>query len=224
MESHKDNCCICQDMIKEMERQLHEQYAINNNSNLSSIIALLVTLMAAVGFFGLVFIRSTNSWSGLDELYILNKGYSLTSLYFITVAVIVVLCIMMYLCVYQGVSQRCEQFITDAIRRKYKMHENDCVLLEEYSPYNKKGLQIIQGLYGEIVKILIFVGCVIIFVSLWKMYYSKNCICECVGSCTLLFFPFIILIITVSLLFCKCNELFRKYYDKQDKYKRKYGI
>jgi hypothetical protein len=44
--------------IFELERQLHEQYAINNNSNLSSIIALMTALLAIFGVYGYVFIHT----------------------------------------------------------------------------------------------------------------------------------------------------------------------
>ena len=46
-------------MEQELEKQLHEQYAINNNANLSSVIALLVSLFAAIGAYGYVFIHTT---------------------------------------------------------------------------------------------------------------------------------------------------------------------
>ena len=43
----------------ELEKQLHEQYAINNNSNLGSIIAILTTLVSVIGVYGYIFVHST---------------------------------------------------------------------------------------------------------------------------------------------------------------------
>ena len=41
-----------EEMQQQMELQLHEQYAINNNAYLKSIIALFIGLFAAIGFYG----------------------------------------------------------------------------------------------------------------------------------------------------------------------------
>ncbi len=42
--------------IFELNRQLHEQYAINNNSNLGSIIALMTAMLGVLGVNGYIFI------------------------------------------------------------------------------------------------------------------------------------------------------------------------
>lgn len=211
-------------MIQEMELQLHEQYAINNNSNLSSIIALLVSMLISLGAYGYVFLYSSNQWSGLGDL-VKQEGngpiFSLTALLLTMTAVSIVIFVMIYLCVYQGVAQRCEQFITDAIRRKYKMFEdgNQCVLPKGYSPYGKKCLEVVQGLYGELVKILIVVEILIVLSSLWKFYYSQNCLCDCDGQCTLVLIPVLVMLFCLCLLkegYCK---QIKKYENRQNEYK-----
>lgn len=47
----------------ELESQLHEQYAINNNANVGSFVTFLVALLALFGFFGYVFVYSSNDFS-----------------------------------------------------------------------------------------------------------------------------------------------------------------
>lgn len=37
---------IDKEMQQEMELQLHEQYAINNNANLGSVVSLIITMLA----------------------------------------------------------------------------------------------------------------------------------------------------------------------------------
>ena len=42
------------DRIFELEKQLHEQYAVNNNSNSGTLISLLSTLLVAITGYGYV--------------------------------------------------------------------------------------------------------------------------------------------------------------------------
>lgn len=108
-----------EEMQQEMELQLHEQYAQNNNANLGSIITLIVTLLAVFYGYGYVYLHSTLEFSeGFVKMY--EDGYyTLDALVFTTMAVYVVLGIIYYICYYQGLHQRLEQFITFAIRAKY---------------------------------------------------------------------------------------------------------
>lgn len=47
-----------EEMQQELEKQLHEQYAINNNANLGSIIVLLTALIAVFGAYGYIYLHS----------------------------------------------------------------------------------------------------------------------------------------------------------------------
>ena len=44
-------------MTQKLELQLHEQYAINNNANLSSIVTLICTILVIFGSYGYVFVH-----------------------------------------------------------------------------------------------------------------------------------------------------------------------
>ena len=139
--------------------QLHEQYAINNNANLGTIMALVIALIAVIGYFGFVFINSTSEF--IDNSYDLydpyKRMYSIEALILVYIASISILAILFCLCTYQGIAQRKEQFIIHAIRIK-EYSVNNGILPVLYNPYRKKGFKIIQGLYGELVKIFIWVG------------------------------------------------------------------
>ena len=48
-------------MRRQLEKHLHEQYAINNNSKTSSLIAILAAVMIAFTAFGYVLYHSPHS-------------------------------------------------------------------------------------------------------------------------------------------------------------------
>ena len=146
------NCAPNEDMQQKMLLQLHEQYAVNNNSHLACIITLLVGLFSVIGFYGKVFVESTLFFE--DEL----EGYSLTDLLWMYLFAFFSISIMMIICIYQGSSQRFEQFITYAIRNKYQLtiDQSPKIFPEGYNPFCKKGLSFVQGLYGEFVKLFIY--------------------------------------------------------------------
>ena len=47
----------------ELEKQLHEQYAINNNAKVSSFVSFIVALFALFGFYGYIFAHSGYQFS-----------------------------------------------------------------------------------------------------------------------------------------------------------------
>lgn len=107
-------------MRQEMELQLHEQYAQNNNANLGSIITLIVTLLAVFYGYGYVYLNSSLTFSDdFGQFLDKNDNYTLDALLFTAMAVYVVLGIIYYICYGQGLRQRMEQFVTFAIRTKY---------------------------------------------------------------------------------------------------------
>ena len=157
-------------MQDELLKQLHEQYAVNNNANLGTIVTLVVAVIAVIGYFGYVYVHTGVEFSKdfgcliAEEVNGVNVYY-LDALLLIYLASVLVIAILIRLCIYQGVAQRKEQFIIDAIRSKYfgfyyfRKSKNTKanrrrIFPEGYTPYKKEGLQIVQGIYGELVKIL----------------------------------------------------------------------
>ena len=144
-----------EEMQQELEKQLHEQYAINNNANLGSIIVLLTALIAVFGAYGYIYLHSSIEFAAnYGELY--KEGYfSLDALLLSATAVFCVLVIMYRLCLYQGTQQRKEQFITYAIRHKYYGNLKEItpkIFSNSYHPFDKED-KFVQGIYGELLPI-----------------------------------------------------------------------
>ena len=172
------------DMKAELLKQLHEQYAVNNNANLGTIVTLVVAVIAVIGYFGYVYVHTGVDFS--DDFGCLVKcsgEFYLDALLLIYLASVLVIAILIRLCIYQGVAQRKEQFIIDGIRSKYfgpeylwskmKVDNSDKevkIFPQGYHPYHKKGLDIVQGLYGELIKIFIGITCLLTLGVLLKLY------------------------------------------------------
>ena len=156
----------------ELEKQLHEQYAINNNEHMSSLITLFVSLIAVLGAYGYVFLHSTiECATNLGTIYLEYEKYTIEALLLTASVCFIVIAVMQHLCIYQGSSQRKEQFIVYAIRQKSKMDE--IIFPDGYVPYGKKQRNFVQGIYGELVKIFGIVQFILFITTLWK-YLESN--------------------------------------------------
>lgn len=210
-------------------RQLHEQYAINNNNSLSAIVAIITALLASFAGYGYVFINSANLFH--NDLKSINghqnMQYCLDTLFYSAIAVIFILAFIACVCIYQGTYQRKEQFITYAIREKYKaLYE--LVFPDNYHPYNKGRLEMIQGLYGEFIKFIIAAFILILLSLLIKLGYN---IFDSHTSKTIsenAMWVLIIFIIITSSIFCSTIEYYNynrnKYLQIQEKYFEKSKI
>lgn len=142
---------------KELELQLHEQYAINNNANLSSIIGLITATIVVVGFYGYAFVRSSLEYSDSFKFLTDDGCYTMNTLLLMASGTVIILAILQYICMYQGYQQRNEQFIIYAIRCKYYQEKpeqaEDSIYPSNYTPFDKGMLQYVQGLFGELFKI-----------------------------------------------------------------------
>ena len=121
---------------KEMLMQLHEQYAINNNANLGSMVTLLAALIAIIGGYGYVFLHLDIANTSNVQFLCLHPDFSFVSLILIATATMVVLVILKYICMYQGFAQRKEQFIIYAIRYKYELSISKANANERIFPIN----------------------------------------------------------------------------------------
>lgn len=161
------------EMQQELESQLHEQYAINNNSNLSSIITLFVTMLAVLGAYGHIFIHSSYVF-GFDIMF-KSSNYTLDALLIVAMASLIIITIMKHICLYQGFHQRYEQFVTYAIRFKYYKQKPENIrprlFPDNYSPFYKNDKDIPQGLYGEFFSFLCWINLFICFSILAKLLY-----------------------------------------------------
>jgi hypothetical protein len=212
-------------MQREVELQLHEQYAINNNANLGSVITFMVSIITVVGLYAYTFAHTTLEFSNppLVEMYDSSCDmYSFDCLFFLAAGVICVLTIIQYICLYQGSQQRYEQFITHAIRCKYFgpnfLHsQRPKVFPEDYSPFNKKLNAFVQGLYGEFVRIVSVLKFIIVLTIFIKLIYVL-CLCgssysttrfTCSGLCSTI----VLIIVSCSAPCCvrcmRCKRYFK---------------
>lgn len=179
----------------ELLKQLHEQYAVNNNANLGTIVTLLVAVIAVIGYFGYVYVHTGAEFSTDFSCLIKPNGvFYLDALLLIYLVSVLVIAILVRLCIYQGIAQRKEQFIIDAIRSKYfgtdylwveknaiesekssNKEIDEKIFPKDYHPYLKKKIDIVQGLYGELVKIFqwVFIVLTISIVAKVIAYISK---------------------------------------------------
>jgi len=219
-------------MAEEMELQLHEQYAINNNANLSSAVALIAAMIAVVGFYAYVFAHATWWFSDtFGELYCVRENsYYLDALVLMTIATVAVLCIQQAICIYQGCAQRNEQFIVFAIRKKYGMYGKGTIFPEGYCPFLKKYCKcwflgafdfkkgtgkVVQGLFGEIIAILSIVQYAIMALTVLKLVFcGENCPLWCVLALSVGLF---VLFEAVAFY---ANRIVKKYEEREEEYKK----
>jgi len=165
--------------LNEIENQLHEQYAINNNSKLSAIITLIVALLSIIGVYGNVFVNTSIDFASKYGEFSKTTGdckclYPLDVLILATIATYFVIVVIYYLSSFTGVNQRKEQFIAYAIRRNFYLNnfDNDrynMIFPEKYTPFFKRPNNFVQGLYGEISRILKYLFWLITLATLGKI-------------------------------------------------------
>lgn len=187
--------------------ELHKQYAVNNNSQLSTIITFVVAVIAVFGYFGYIYINSGCFLSPRCGIFIHNGVYTLEALLLAYIASVCVLAIIASLCAYQGVTQRKEQFIIHAIRERefgYKLKYAKDIFPSTYKPFKKKGLKIIQGIYGELIKIFLFTYILLTIALLTKAicYMPHNAHCCYTAIYVLHTFLFVVLSIIILMLTC----------------------
>lgn len=210
---------IHEKMSDRLEAQLHEQYAKDNNSYFSSIVALFIGMLAALGAYGYVFIFcNTNNNNAIN--------FSPEQLIYASIVACVVLAIIAYLSLYRGVAQRLNQFIVFAIRYKHcDEYNNDSdaeskqkhIFYSGYTPFSKRGLKIVQGLYGELVKISAGLFFLTIASMLFKVVPYIECQADCSLCIALIMTIFMDVMLVVNYIIIR-NKQFGKYYSTEKEY------
>lgn len=192
--------------------QLHEQYAVNNNASLNSIVMLITAFIASFGGYGYVFLHSSAEY---DFVMLINNGYySIDAVFLTSMALIFVMTIIKSICAYQGIAQRREQFIIYKIRQamsECKSCKLQNILPKNYTPFGKTKVDVVQGLYGEFIGIMDKSIILIIASLLIKIFQNVNKHC-CSGSFSYHAVFLILVFIIFLILICCCYE---NYFDKQ---------
>ncbi len=160
-------------MKDELLSQLHEQYAVNNNANVSSMVTLIVGIIVVIGYYGYVFVNSCNEFGNEMWQFKCYDSYTLTTLLLTYFATVCVIGILMRLCIYQGIAQRKEQFIIEQIRKYYDTDNViSKILPEDYTAHNKTLGNVTQGLFGEFIKILQWIFLILTLLTGFRVFVS----------------------------------------------------
>lgn len=214
-----------ENMRESVYKDMHKGYSEDFNSILNSCMGLLIATLGVLWAYGYVFIFSNNelpsNWFQMESLENLN----LNSLCFTTIGACAALCAIIMIMTYQGVAGRKEQFIIHLIRIKSGIEINDAtgVFPKDYHPFKKRGISILQSLYGEIVKILEVISICIYLLTFIRIAVASCCVCNentCLmaSSFLLLLIMGIVLILVTWLYY---EKQLRKYYDIEEEYNLK---
>ncbi len=218
----------------ELEKQLHEQYAINNNANLGSVVTIITTLIGVIGIYGYLFIHSTIDFASDWGSFVDNGKYTLDVLLFSAVASYFILIIIFYLSAYLGTNQRKEQFITYVIRKKHyeqsgEKNDYDRIFPSNYHPFNKTKYDFIQGLYGEIcciLKILFWIITILTFVKIgFNLYKYHEYGLVSYSAMTVIVIFIIFFILSLVSFCCIIESQFHSYQKRESEFiEKKWGL
>lgn len=205
---------------EELEKQLHEQYAINNNAHLSSVVSLMVAMLAVFYAFGYMFLHSSVTFSDAYEFVDgCNNIYTLDAFIVTAIATNVVLGVMITICIYQGFVGRYEQFIMHTIRLKYDMvdaKKGESIFPSYYHPFFKQGMDIPQGLFGLFVKIFIALTVFIQLIVVVKL--GQNILLHHNNGIDNIGVLYVVLYVIVFMV--ECYMIYRLWMGRVEKYRK----
>lgn len=195
--------------IEGFESQLQSQYLANKSATFSSYATLIGSALVVIGAFGHVLIAKGNE-------------YSLEALIIVTFSTIYILGVILYISLYLGFSQRYEQFRVYACIKDNKEINPPTFLPSRYYPFGKKGIDIAQGLYRELVKILFLTVIAVFSLFICKIIsliiQGRITIENFYPSIPYLVFALLFIIISYILFRNKNKQLVKKYHKLEDVY------
>lgn len=214
-------------MQQKLELQLHEQYAINNNATLSSMLTLFVSMLAIIGGYGYVFVNSDTD-CGTEFCLKAKELYTISSLLLATSATTLVLAAISYICIKSGYKGRMEQFITYAIRIKYYKTEETLqkIFPKNYNPFKEDGSWItpIQSPFDTFFYITIFTTLIINIATMIRVLCGichSECICH--STVCLVYFQMICVLIFFWVVIYCLQNCYCKFRCRFDEYRSKLG-
>ncbi len=164
-------------MQQEMELQLHEQYAVNNNAYVGSTLTFIGSVLAVLYAYGYVFLH-TSAETLTSGIMAKDDTYTIGAFLLTADAAIIVLAILYIFCLDRGAYQRKEQFIIYAIRCKYFSEQKGCstsdhkimgIFPESYTPFKKCENDFVQGVFGFMMDVATFLGFMIAVATFCKL-------------------------------------------------------
>jgi len=204
--------CNALDNQFELEKQLHEQYAINNNANVGSFVSFVVALLALFGFFGYSFVYSSNEFSVNGKL--IKDGIMTLDVFFLfSIIVIGMLFFLSLISLQLGYSNRSNQIIIDRIRDRYFEKNKKIIFGNGYSPIGKTWCNFVQDYFNMFYWLFLAGQVLVIFFAIFKSI-QNICIPKAEWSwCWGIFVIFIFLIQLTAIFFSICfrSRYFVKY-------------
>ncbi|MBR5982763.1 MAG: hypothetical protein IK025_03445 [Bacteroidales bacterium] len=156
----------------ELEKQLHEQYAINNNAHTSSFISFVVALLALFGALGYVYAFTP------PYKYLHHDIFSIDVFFLLSIVVSAILLFLACICSHLGCSQRRDNIVITRIREK-------CGFDTTYNnPSEKKRKNFLPDYYNIFYWLFVSAQFGILILTIMKMCANSEIICEfsiCVG-------------------------------------------
>lgn len=125
--------CEKKDYSFELAKQLHEQFAVNDNKRSNSIFAFIISLSIVLSGYGFA------CWNYEPSRSIPFMG--------ITLGTGIVLTLLALICIHFGYSVRRDQIIIYHIRKEYMKDNYEKVFNNIYNPYGKKPLNFLVSFY-----------------------------------------------------------------------------
>lgn len=222
-EKTKEDACKVDEPIKQLELQLHEQFAQNYNNVYAATATMFCTMLAVLAGYGAVLINVRNCFAVGSGAFGGDNGYTLDALVLVTIASLIVLFIIKYICLYQGVNQRLEQFIVFSIRKKYYREDptkliKDKIFPKSYHPFEKRGFNIIVGIYGKLIPVIIVLQIIVYLLAIIKVVSACCCNIGCFALAEVVILcgmP----IADAVIFWLLIKHEFKKYYEREEEYK-----
>lgn len=178
-------------MKDKLELQLHEQYAINNNANVSSFIAMITALLIAFTGYGYVLYQYL-----MGDVCCSHTSDAETMVHIATFAVLIVVFILYVVAIEIGAGQRSNQLVIFAIRKKAYNNASDYKVTfpKGYHPFNKQCHNFVQGIYN--IMSFVFLG-----------VYIAIPICSCVALCWNCCWGYVVYVAILGVMICfRCRK------------------
>ena len=212
----------------ELEKHLHEQYAINTNAHTASFISFVVALLVLFGAFGYVYAHTLNVWSSseYDQLSSVDSGYVLVPVQshglemtipqkdlftldqFLGLALVVsgVLCFLACLSLQIGFTHRRDQVIIQEIRERHGLRTK----YETAKDKEKKNY--IPDFYQLFFLLFVVAQIFVFLASLLKVAFS----CACSWRLILIILCFMLQFSGIFISFWRRGKLYKKFEKLKD--------
>jgi hypothetical protein len=194
---------------EELENQLHQQYAENDNSRSGVFTSFIIGIVALFGVYGYVFVNTSETkrdcWNFDVQEFLLMSFVTMGILFFLAI-----------LALYLGYALRRDQFVVNRIREKRYKKETKMkkIFGESYKPSGKCPCDFLPDYYNLFYMLFFFSEIFIHITTIIKICDIKND--DVIQFCK--YQHILYLVILLHILFISLTLIFRRcYYNKYKK-------